>query len=98
MTKTPSAFIANDIPGGVTITGLPTDQPLGFNLNNIAPAAGGEQGETSAVDLNEIDTAAGSEQAACWNQVYGHLSGSSAPVTYSLDETPSALLGSAGCQ
>src|SRR5690606_22406326 len=92
-------FINPDGPGGVTILGLPSLQPLGFNLANIAPAAGGEEGEEgeeeefSAYDLNELDTAAGSEQASCWSQVYGHFGGNAGPVPYGLDESATGLLG-----
>lgn len=104
----PSQFIGKQQragAGSVTITGLPSlTLPNNANslnnintaagpesLNDIDTAAGGNPADADA--LNDIDTAAGGENASCWNQVYSHFSNASAPVTYSLDSSPSALLG-----
>jgi parallel beta-helix repeat protein len=55
-------------PGGlrVTVLGLPSVGPINAAaLANIAPAAGGEEGQT-AEELAGIEPAAGGEETTCW--------------------------------
>ncbi len=67
----------NGVSGGanLVITGLPSVGA--FNLNNINPAAGGEEGE----EVANIEPAAGNQEVTCIGDALGSLSGGS--VSYS---------------
>ncbi|MCB9963736.1 MAG: right-handed parallel beta-helix repeat-containing protein [Rhodospirillales bacterium] len=84
----------------VTITGLPGLQQNqnAALLNNLIPAAGGEEnGAPSPEELASIDPAAGGQTVGCWSDALTSLEGGAA-VNYDLNNSLENLLAdTAGC-
>lgn len=91
-------FQANNPNPVFTILGLPNTGfnvgTRGFglpsNLNNIAPAAGGND----ASDLNDINPAAGGNEASCWEDAVNNAAQGN-PSSYSMSSDPEDSLNAA---